>query len=90
MPTSSLKKGCPLQKALKFAEEHGCPVTQVKRTGELKIYSQRMGKIVLIHGNRKDCPIRLFQFLIQLNRFEIASGIVPDCPRGARPTPTSP
>ena len=57
-----------MNESLLVAEQHGCTVSRIRGTGELKVYSQSLGKMVVIHADQKDTPRRLRRFLVQLSR----------------------
>jgi len=62
------KSGCNLRDALEYARHLGCAITDVKKTGELRVGHLLMCKPVKVNERRKDCPRELSTFLRRLER----------------------
>ena len=57
-----------LREALKEAEDLGCQVAHVRRTGEIRIHAPDRPKSVKLNSRRKDCPKSLETVVQQLRK----------------------
>jgi len=68
MSASRFHCGCNLRQALSYARNHGYTLTNVRRTGELRITHERLPYSVKVKRSRKDAPRHLTNFLRRLGR----------------------